>query len=141
MNSSFHVIIHAIPPNTMATHSVELDGITSPCFESDLPRARFGTSFEEVDQRMQQLPRMFLEPDGAFVWVIESGQNRHQLDGLLVDDGECLLHVELKGSANDSIMNELLGTLGWPDQHVAFQLVAHGIQLPETEFRKRFLSS
>lgn len=84
---------------------------------------------------------MFLEPDGAFVWVIESGQNRHQLDGLLVDDGECLLHVELKGSANDSIMNELLGTLGWPDQHVAFQLVAHGIQLPETEFRKRFLNS
>ena len=39
----------------------------------DVPQAALATcfrvSFEEAERRLAQLPRMFIEPDGSFVWV------------------------------------------------------------------------
>ena len=54
MSEAFHVILHA-------TEAVD---------------SKFDCSFEQVTAALEELPRMFLEPDGSFVWVIEDGESR-----------------------------------------------------------------
>lgn len=115
--NDFHVLLHAGESTT----------------------SKFSKSFEQVSEAFESLPRMFLEPDGSFVWVIEQDEERFQLDGLLTDDGANLLHCELKGNCNAAILDQLLRTLGWPDQEVAVQLVEEGTFLQEADFRKRYV--
>ena len=114
MSKLFHVIIHA----------------------TEAADSKFAYSFEQVSDAFEQLPRMFLEPDGSFVWVINDGTNRYQLDGLLVDDGSHLLTCELKGTCDNRILDQFLIALGWPDQNVVFQRVHHGVFLSESKFRE-----
>lgn len=121
--SEFHAIIHAT------------DGDNAICTD------KFGSSFEDVSDAFRELPRMFLEPDGSFVWVIEEDGQRYQLDGLLTDDGASLIHCELKGRCGQQILDELLSALGWPEQMVRFQLVQEGTYLTEAEFRKNFIDT
>ncbi len=97
---------------------------------------RFELSFEEVAQRLTELPRMFLEPDGSFVWVVDDLDRQYQLDGSLYDDGVRMLHVELKGTFDSTALDTFLSRLGWPTQSVIFQLVQQGIYLSEGEFRR-----
>ena len=97
----------------------------------------FGCSFEEVEQEFAKLPRMFLEPDGSFVWKAGEAEP-FQLDGSLVDNGGRVLHVELKGNCDDLALDGLLTALDWPHQQVVFQLVRFGWLLDETEFRRIF---
>ena len=78
-------------------------------------------SFEEVAQHLQQLPRMYLEMDGSFVWVgdhspsidaPEDGKRPEwQLDGMLYDAGGMLQYVELRGSCSLSMWQRLLKCL------------------------------
>ena len=79
---------------------------------------------------------MFLEPDGSFVWVVDDLDRQYQLDGSLYDDGERLLHVELKGTCDSTALDTFLSQLGWPTQTLIFQLVQQGIYLSEGEFRR-----
>lgn len=55
------------------------------------------TSFEAAAERLQQLERCYLEPDGSFTWVIDAGQ-RQQVDGMLYDAEGRLQYVDLKGT-------------------------------------------
>lgn len=92
----------------------------------------FRRSFEEVCESLAELPRMFVEPDGSFVWRSPSGQ----LDGQL-HDGPCgLAHVELKGSLALDDWQRWLNCLGWPDQSLVVQLARDGIFMPEPEFAR-----
>ena len=125
--NEFHVIIHAVDDDE---HKL------SPSVTAG--SGKFGCSFEDVSDAFEKLPRMFLEPDGSFVWVIEKNGSRSQLDGLLTDDGTHLLHCELKGQCCGETLDQLLTTLGWPKQAVHFQLIQEGVFLSEEEFRKRF---
>ena len=106
---------------------------------SELPDSKFAISFEEATEAFEQLPRMFLEPDGSFVWVVEDAGAKYQLDGLLTDDGTNLLHCELKGTCNAAVLDQFLTALGWPDQSLVFQVVRQGSYLNEAEFRAKFI--
>lgn len=87
----FQIAIHRL---ANATDSAPFDAQTS--------RAPFPLTFEAVFAALEAWPRMFIEPDGAFVWV---GEERMpdgslaawQLDGHLYDRDERLLYVELQG--------------------------------------------
>jgi hypothetical protein len=97
-----------------------------------------GVSFDESLAALSLLPRLFIEPDGSFVWrgVAEDG-GQWQVDGNLIDRGDVLAYVELKGACPEEQFNQLLAALGWPGETLAFQLPRVGIVLAETEFRAR----
>ena len=104
------------------------------------PSCRFAISFEEAATHLRQLDRMYLEPDGSFVWVVEGDGHRYQLDGSLVDDGARLLHVELKGICDSLMLDDLLrAVVRWPEQAVVFHQLAKGVCLSEEAFRRTFI--
>ena len=53
------------------------------------------TSFEDAAARLEQMPRLYLEPDGSFVWTQSGGEQ--QIFGMLYDAANQLQYVELRG--------------------------------------------
>jgi hypothetical protein len=120
LSAAFHVSIHAATVEAGASASVPV----------------FARSFEQVVEALARLPRMFVEPDGAFVWVA-TGEPGWQMDGVLYDGAARLWYVELKGRCPQAKFDELLSALGWPETPVAFQLVEEAVALDEQGFRRR----
>lgn len=94
----------------------------------------FNRTFEEVSDALAALPRMYVEPDGSFVWVA-ANEPAWQIDGVLYDGAGRLWYVELKGCCPQDEFDHLLSTLGWPQTPVEFQLVHEAVLLPEADFR------
>lgn len=93
-------------------------------------------TFDEALQALATFPRMFIEPDGSFVWTGEAADDaRWQVDGNLIDCGPSLAYVELKGHCAVEQFDALLAALGWPQQQLLFQLPDQGVLLDESEFR------
>jgi hypothetical protein len=101
------------------------------------PQAGLSVSFDDASRRLARLPRMYLEPDGSFVWTgtAESG-TAWQLDGNLIDRGLQLDYVELKGTCPPAQFDEMLTALGWPAAPLLFQLPQRGVFLEEAQFRR-----
>ena len=100
--------------------------------ESALP-----VTFDEAMAGLQSVPRLFIEPDGSFVWAgaTQNGE-AWQVDGNLIDRGDALAYVELKGCCPEAQFDRLLATLGWPAAALAFQLPQRGVMLREATFRE-----
>ena len=135
---SFHCVLQAARPTLPDVEEFVVENETMMGLRLPQLDTRFAKSFEEVATAFKALARMYFEPDGSFVWVVEEDQ-RYQLDGSLYDDGERLLNVDLKGTCNAKVLDEFLGCLGWPEQSILFQLVQQGFHLTESEFRKHFV--
>ena len=142
MSRAFHTIVHAVSEGVLvsAENSVDIDGSSLSCLSGPLETAGFAMSYEQLSERFESIERMFLEPDGSFVWVVEENGRRDQLDGLIVDDGQRVLTVEAKGTASKEMFDRMLETLGWPGQAVVIQLVNHGVYVREPEFRQHFVT-
>jgi hypothetical protein len=93
--------------------------------------AGFVVSFEAAAESLEKLDRLFIEPDGSFVWAGEGWQ----VDGSLYDRDGRLQYVELKGALPVEAFDRLLAALGWPATPVVFQLVREGKTVDEAEFR------
>ena len=133
----FHVVIHAMPDSEPRRGAMRIgDRRVKPIQFGGAFDTRFQCSFDEVERRFAKLPRMCLEPDGSFVWVVETAGQRHQVDGNLLDDGERLLNVELKAECDTATLDRLLEAFGWPSQQLLFQLVQYGVYLDEADFRQ-----
>jgi hypothetical protein len=106
----------------------------------DIPPAAlsipFGISFEEAAERLSQLPRSCVEPDGSFFYGSAQGEPPWQVDGNLFDRNGRLLFVDLKGDCPPEEFDRLLAAIGWPDTRLAFQLVREAVLLEEAEFRR-----
>lgn len=135
---TFQITIHARPAEAKQGPVVELDGKKYRTL--DVPPAALGTpfaiSFETASEALLALERMFLEPDGSFVWVSAAQERPWQLDGVLYDRAERLLYVDLKGACTPANFDRLLEALGWPETPVMFQLVHEAVFLDEAEFRR-----
>ena len=92
-------------------------------------------SFDAALAALALLPRLFIEPDGSFVWTGDQRGQPWQVDGNLIDRGDCLAYVELKGFCAEEKFDELLAAFGWPVAPLAFQLPRRGVTLSEVEFR------
>lgn len=94
--------------------------------------------FDDVLDELAKLPRLFIEPDGSFVWRGTSDDGlAWQLDGNLIDRGEQLDYVEIKGRCPSERLDDILRTLGWPQAALAFQLPRQGVFLTEEAFRRQ----
>jgi hypothetical protein len=100
--------------------------------------AALQTTFDAAYEALSRLPRLFIEPDGSFVWTgVADDGSAWQIDGNLIDQVERLAHVELKGHCPEEQFDALLRALGWPEQSLLFQLPTEGLLLDEQAFRRR----
>ena len=100
------------------------------------PTASAMPSFDVALAALTLLPRLFIEPDGSFVWAGDELGQPWQVDGNLIDRGDCLASVELKGRCPEEQFNDLLAACGWPALPLAFQMPRRGVTLDEAAFRE-----
>jgi hypothetical protein len=135
----FHASIHARPDDCQPGPIWTLAGAdfaTCTIAPEWLGRSTLARSFEEVAADLAQLERMYIEPDGSFVWVSGHGEAPWQVDGNLYDHQERVRLVDVKGSCPVPRFDELLPALGWPGTQLVFQLVHAAVFLDEAEFRR-----
>lgn len=94
-------------------------------------------TFDAVLTALERFERLFIEPDGSFVWTgsLPDG-TAWQVDGNLIDRGDVLAYVELKGRCLEPQFDQFLKTLGWPKASLAFELTRRGMVVEEAEFRR-----
>ena len=134
----FHVSVHALTEPARRSGTLHANGhkFHTLAVSQDSLDARFAVSFEQTAETLSALPRMFLEPDGSFVWVSPADErNAWQVDGHLYDRSGRLLYVDLKGRCPPAQFDQILQTLGWPHTPVVFQIVQAAVYLDEQEFR------
>ncbi len=134
----FRTTIHARPTQIGTGKPMELRG---RIFETLGVRPEslsvpLGPSFEQAAASLRDLPRMFVEPDGSFVWVAGDGESRWQVDGNLFDRDGRLIFIELHGECPEPEFDRLLAAFGWPRTPVLFQLSREAVFLDEAEFRR-----
>jgi hypothetical protein len=138
ISREFQITIHARPQEATVEGSLALERETFPTLH--VPAHALGTpfaiSFERASEALMSLERMFLEPDGSFVWVSAGADSAWQLDGVLYDRDGRLLYVDLKGTCAAEPFERLLRALGWPSTPVMFQLARQAAFLGEAEFRR-----
>jgi hypothetical protein len=113
----FHVIWHR------CAEPSPCDGASTTLAWSEQLALPWEIDFETAVERLAQLERMFIEPDGSFVW---RPVTHAQIDGVLYDRGGRLLHVELKGRADWTDIASLQATLNPSSGPIAVQLVREG---------------
>ncbi len=102
----------------------------------DLLTVPMAIGFDEAFERLARLERMYVEPDGSFVWTSPREGLWWQVDGnALEKDGRVLL-ADLKGSCPAADFDRLLATFGWPQQATMMQLVRSAVFLGEQTFRR-----
>jgi hypothetical protein len=135
---SFHIAVHARAAEVADGPTLDLHGGSYRTLAA--PAATFSATlsvtFEQAGEALGQLPRLYFEPDGSFVWVSSSGEPRWQVDGNLFDRDGRLLFVDLKGSCPPEQFDQLLAAFGWPATPVMFQLLREAVFLDEAEFRR-----
>jgi hypothetical protein len=139
MMYEFFITVHAQPPNMGAGPQLERKGQTFGTLQVDrevLSTTTIASSFETARTKLEQLPRMFCEPDGSFVWVSPQTAPAWQVDGNLYDRDERLLFVDLKGTCPADEFDQFLSALGWPETRLMFQLTREAVFLAEDEFRR-----
>ena len=124
-------MISIVGPSRCAGRQWSAVSLSSSDLTLPLPR-----SFEEVLSLLEQLPRMFVEPDGSFVWVSGSTDSPWQVDGQLHDGSTGLNSVELKGTIPSDAWDQLLGCVGEPEVQLVIQLPREGVFMTDSEFRR-----
>ncbi len=81
-------------------------------------------SFERAQRQLEQLPRLWFEPDGAFFWNGNQRGTAWQLAGTLTDDAHGQLRwCRLTGSCPHDCWLQLLQCFDWPTQPMWAYLV------------------
>lgn len=138
----FHVSVHPLPAKPEYDPPREIRGATArPLHVSpENLQVPLAISFEEAAERLEQLPRMFLEPDGSFVWVATSSDGsadwKWQVDGVLYDRDQRLMFVDLKGECPEVAWTALLDALGAERTPLMFQLAREALFLDEPTLRQ-----
>lgn len=129
-----HISIHPCPANATPGPSALIDGrqLLTCLVPADWAAATLPRTFDEAIALLSELPRMFVEPDGSFVWVGGDGSalpeiDAWQIDGLLYDQGPRLSHAEIKGICPPVEMARLFDAIGGDPRGLMVQAVQEGV--------------
>ena len=134
----FQVSIHALPPQCEPGPTIVLPGrqiATLAVLPEHLGAAMFDCTFEEVVLCLARLERLYVEPDGSFVWVSSQGDLPWQVDGMIYDHRERVRYIDVKGTCPSDRFDRLLAVLGWPQTKLIFQWLPAAVLLDESQFR------
>ena len=97
-----------------AGRAIEPQRFTAPADSAGADGSRpvpLHISWEEALLRLEKLPRMFVEPDGSFLWTGEATAEAAQwrLEGTVYDDGQVVRYIELRGQCPLRQWQEFLG--------------------------------
>jgi hypothetical protein len=135
----FHIHVHATRPQN------ELIRVLSSVGDRELPvlvdfsaDGPFLSSFEDTADRLVQLPSLYFEPDGSFVWN-RSDTNAEQpvkehLEGVLYDRNGRVQYCELKGDCSLDALTQFLAALKGETAATVIQLVSEGVFVEEQVF-------
>ena len=137
----FHIILHRAPQSLSATGDLneEFSGHSGPAGIPDQLSKPLPMTFEQAIDALETLPRMFIEPDGSFVWVAEADSEPWQLDGQLHDGLGHLATVEIKGQVGADRWSQLVQCFGSENVTLLVQFVREGRFMTELEFRREWL--
>jgi hypothetical protein len=132
----FHLTIHAAPDELRLAGALEIQGVYIRTLQlQDAKRTLpIAVTFESAVKRLQQLPRMFVEMDGSFVWT--SDTRDWQVDGVLYDRNDQLLYVELKGNCNAPVLGQLLLVLVTDESPIIFQFTQQAVFVDWTNLER-----
>lgn len=135
---TFQTTIHARSADVAAGAELEIGGrrVKTLAVSPESVSTPFEISFEDAAARLEQLERMFFEPDGSLVWASPQEGPDWQIDGNLFDRNGKLQFVDLKGNCPAEQFDRLLTALGWPATPLMFQLTREAVFLGEVEFRR-----
>lgn len=135
----FHIILHRAPRSLPPSGKLyeEFSGESGPDGIPYKLSEPLPTIFEQAIDALQALPRMFIEPDGSFVWVAEADSDPWQLDGQLHDGLGHLSTVEIKGQVGADGWSQLVQCFGSDNVPLLVQFVREGRFMTELEFRKQ----
>jgi len=137
---SVHLVVHAAPERMLTCSEVTLGGhsleaLSLPTSWLSRPLA---VSFDEVLSRLEQLPRLYIEPDGSFIWIGPTGPAEWKIDGQLHDSASGLMTIELKVEGDSPDLCAIFHCLDWPAESLVFQLVREGIYVDDYGLSSRF---
>ena len=138
LSDSTLAAIDAAPIDPAPIDVVLIDGdsfVPSAVTAADL-LYNMALTFEQAEERLRAIDRLFFEPDGSFVWRHEQDSGCWQLDGNLYDNAGCLSFIELKGTATHWMLDQFLGCFKQLESRLIFHLPRHGLFLDESEFRR-----
>ncbi len=136
----FRVTLFGVPADWEPP--AEVAGLSSAEKPLEIDPARLplmSVSFDEVYARLAELPRMFIELDGSFVWKVDDGETTYQMDGNLCDGGERLHHVTLQGRCTIAMLDTILEALGAPTHKFIVHDAERGCFWTEQSFRRILL--
>jgi len=135
---AFEAVLHRRPPDAAAggRHTDEWGEWPTLAVSREALSEPLTLGFDEAVERLARLPRMFVEPDGAFVWTSAAADRAWQVDGNLFERAGRVLLVDLKGSCPAADFDRLLTAFGWPDEALMVGLVRAGVFLDEPTFRR-----
>jgi len=139
MMYSFYVTVHALPGKATAGDEIDVAGRKVRPLQvapEALGTTTMDFSFEAARTRLDELERMYTEPDGSFVWTSSHAECPWQIDGNLYDRDGRMLFVDLKGTCPAEQFDRLLQAFGWPEAKLMFQLTREAVFLDEAEFRR-----
>jgi len=92
--------------------------------------------FDKALANLAGLERMYVEPDGLFVWTSPHPGLWWQVDGNAYEKTGQVLLVDLKGSCPSGHFDQLLDCFGWPSEQMTVQLVRAAVFLHVPTFRR-----
>lgn len=139
---AFDVSVHALPAEARPG-GVHRDA-WGEWATLDVPRETLAmpmaVDFETALERLAILERLYVEPDGSFVWTSRREGLAWQVDGNATERAGRVLLVDLRGSCPPDDLDRLLSALGWPGQPLMFQLLRPAVFLEEAVFRRHALA-
>jgi len=138
---AFDITLHgrisgAADPRPVATYQDAWGAWPTLCVSNEMLAVPMVIGFDASLDLLNQLERMYAEPDGSFVWTSPRDGLWWQVDGNASEkDGRVLL-VDLKGSCPAPEFDRLLAAFGWPQQAMIMQLVRAAMFLDEPTFRR-----
>ena len=92
-------------------------------------RKPFPTTFEQAAARLQQLPMLYFEYDGSFVWAQDKG--KQHIFGMLYDTDGRVQYCQLQGKGTLATWKALLSAILGDDSVDQFEL----LRLPAQELQ------
>lgn len=99
------ISLHAVPSGILAREDSPSGGPLS--LPANWAIAPWGRTFDEALAALGELPQLYTELDGSFVWSSLPGAERWQLFGCLYDRGTELAYVDLFGNCERESLQRL----------------------------------